>query len=52
MGAVFYDLTPEEMFDLMCGRPEEEEEEEDGSDNRVLDGVSHHGVHRGTGDKD
>ena len=28
MGAVFYDLTPEEMCELMCGRPEEEEEED------------------------
>lgn len=47
MGAVFYNLSPEELCDLMCGRPEEEEQEEedDGSDNRLQDGVSHHGVH-------
>ena len=25
MGAEFYDLTPEEMCDLMCGNPEPEE---------------------------
>ena len=33
MGAVFYDLTPEELCDLMCGVPvldEEEQEAEDG----------------------
>ena len=29
MGAVFYDLTPEELCDLMCGDPEEDYEEED-----------------------
>lgn len=29
MGAVFYDLTPEELYDLMCGDPEEDYEEED-----------------------
>lgn len=28
MGAVFYDLTPEELCDLMCGVPEEDPEEE------------------------
>ena len=25
----FYNLTPEELCDLMCGDPEEEQEEED-----------------------
>lgn len=32
MGMVFYDLTDEELCDLMCGSPEEdpEEDEEDG----------------------
>ena len=29
MGAVFYDLTPEELCDLMCGDPEEDYEEEE-----------------------
>lgn len=29
MGAVFYDLTPEELCDLMCGDPEEDYKEED-----------------------
>lgn len=35
MGAVFYDLTPEELCDLMYGMPEEdpEEEEDDGTGN-------------------
>ena len=28
MGAVFVDLTPEELCDLMCGNPEEEDEED------------------------
>lgn len=28
-GAVFYDLTPEELCDLMCGAPAEDEEEVD-----------------------
>lgn len=28
MGKVFYNLTPEELCDLMCGIPEEEEAEE------------------------
>lgn len=32
-GAVFYDLTPEELCDLMCGDPEEDYEEEGGEDN-------------------
>lgn len=27
MGAVFVDLTPEELCDLMCGNPEEEDED-------------------------
>lgn len=27
MGAVFYDLTPEELCDLMCGMPEKEEDD-------------------------
>lgn len=34
MGAVFYDLSPEELCDLMCGTPEEEEEEEEEEDGR------------------
>lgn len=29
MGMVFYNLTPEELCDLMCGIPEDEEKEED-----------------------
>lgn len=29
MGAIFYDLTPEELCDLMCGFEEEEDEPED-----------------------
>jgi len=29
MGAIFYDLTPEELCDLMCGMPEDDGEEED-----------------------
>ena len=35
MGAEFYDLTLEELCDLMCGDPEEdyEEEEDDGKGN-------------------
>lgn len=35
MGMVFYDLTPEELCDLMCGDPEEdyEEEEDNGTGN-------------------
>lgn len=34
MGAVFYDLTLEELCDLMCGDPEEDyEEEDDGTGN-------------------
>ena len=27
MGKTFYDLTCEELCELMCGKPEEEEEE-------------------------
>lgn len=30
MGMTFYDLTPEELCDLMCGDLEEEQEDEDG----------------------
>lgn len=30
MGMEFYDLTPEELCDLICGEPEEDCEEEDG----------------------
>lgn len=26
MGAVFYDLSPEELCDLMCGKPEEDDD--------------------------
>lgn len=34
MGAVFENLTVEELCDLMCGAPEDvEEEKEDGLDN-------------------
>ena len=29
MGAVFYNLSPEELCDLMCGDPEENYEEEE-----------------------
>lgn len=28
MGKIFYNLTPDELCDLMCGAPEEEPEEE------------------------
>ena len=28
MGAVFENLTEEELCDLMCGKPEEEEEDD------------------------
>lgn len=28
MGMEFYDLTPEELCELMCGDPEEDEEED------------------------
>lgn len=35
MGMTFYNLTPEELCDLMCGDPEEEQEEdEDGTSSR------------------
>lgn len=29
MGATFYDLTDEELCDLMCGKPEDEFEDEE-----------------------
>lgn len=29
MGATFYDLTAEELCDLICGTPEEDEDAED-----------------------
>ena len=29
MGAIFYDLSPEELCELMCGDIEEDEEEEE-----------------------
>lgn len=29
MGAVFYNLSPEELCDLMCGKPEEDVEDMD-----------------------
>ena len=29
MGMIFYDLTQEELCDLMCGEPEEEEDEDE-----------------------
>lgn len=46
MGAVFYNLTPEELCDLMCGRPEEDED--DGEDDSQ-DRISHRGIYeRGT----
>ena len=28
MGKEFHDLSPEELCDLMCGKPEDEEQEE------------------------
>ena len=34
MGMTFYNLTPEELCDLMCGDPEEEQEEDDGESSR------------------
>lgn len=33
MGAVFENLTPEELCDLMCGDPEPEEDNENGTRN-------------------
>lgn len=37
MGAVFYDLTLEELCDLMCGSPEDDgEEAEDGISNEDI----------------
>ena len=33
MGLVLYDLTPEELCDLMCGDPEEDWEDEEDDDN-------------------
>ena len=35
MGATFYDLTCEELCELMCGKPEEDEEI---SDEEATDG--------------
>lgn len=29
MGMEFYDLTEEELCDLMCGKPEEDEEDDE-----------------------
>lgn len=39
MGAVFYNLSPEELCDLICGDPEMDYEEED-------DGISSEGEFR------
>ena len=38
MGAVFTDLTLEDLCDLMCGAPEDEpEEEEDDADDSIYE---------------